>query len=59
MLTGWNDGLAGIPVGSRVMLVIPPALGYGPAGGQPSAGIKKNDTLVFVVDILGSSPANS
>ena len=59
VLTGWNDGLAGIPVGSRVMLVIPPALGYGPAGGQPSAGIEKNDTLVFVVDILGAQPGNS
>jgi FKBP-type peptidyl-prolyl cis-trans isomerase len=59
ILAGWNDGLAGIPVGSRVMLVIPPALGYGPAGGQPSAGILKTDTLVFVVDILAIQPANS
>jgi FKBP-type peptidyl-prolyl cis-trans isomerase len=59
VLTGWNDGLAGVNVGSRVMLVIPPALGYGPEGGQSSAGIKKNDTLVFVVDILGAQPASS
>jgi FKBP-type peptidyl-prolyl cis-trans isomerase len=59
VLTGFNDGLAGIPVGSRVMLVIPPALGYGPAGGQPSAGILKTDTLVFVVDILAVQPANT
>jgi FKBP-type peptidyl-prolyl cis-trans isomerase len=59
VLTGFNDGLAGIPVGSRVMLVIPPALGYGPAGGQPSAGILKTDTLVFVVDILAIQPANT
>lgn len=57
VVTGWNDGLAGVPVGSRVMLVIPPALGYGPAGGQPSAGIQKNDTLVFVIDVLGDQPA--
>jgi FKBP-type peptidyl-prolyl cis-trans isomerase len=59
VLTGWNDGLAGVNVGSRVMLVIPPSLGYGPEGGQSSAGIKKNDTLVFVVDILGAQPASS
>jgi len=52
VLAGWNDGLVGVPVGSRVMLVIPPALGYGPAGGQPRAGITKTDTLVFVVDII-------
>jgi FKBP-type peptidyl-prolyl cis-trans isomerase len=54
VLTGWNDGLPGVRVGSRVMLVIPPSLGYGPEGGESSAGIKKNDTLVFVVDILAA-----
>ncbi len=59
VLTGWNDGLPGVTVGSRVMLVIPPALAYGPAGGEASAGIKKNDTLVFVIDIVGVQPASS
>jgi FKBP-type peptidyl-prolyl cis-trans isomerase len=54
VITGWNQGLPGVRVGSRVMLVVPPALGYGPSGGQPSAGIKKNDTLVFVIDILSA-----
>jgi peptidylprolyl isomerase len=49
----------GVPVGSRVMLVIPPALGYGPAGGQASAGITKTDTLVFVIDVIGGQPASS
>jgi FKBP-type peptidyl-prolyl cis-trans isomerase len=57
VLPGLSNAMAGIPVGSRVMVVIPPALGYGPAGGQPSAGIKKNDTLVFIVDVLGDQPA--
>lgn len=57
VLPGLSDALAGIPVGSRVMVVIPPALGYGPEGGQSSAGIKKTDTLVFIVDVLGSQPA--
>lgn len=57
VLPGLSNALAGVPVGSRVMVVIPPALGYGPAGGQASAGIKKNDTLVFVVDVLGDQPA--
>jgi peptidylprolyl isomerase len=59
VIAGWNQGLAGVPVGSRVMLVIPPALGYGPAGGQPSAGITKTDSLVFVIDVLGRQPAGS
>lgn len=56
VLPGWTQGLTGIPIGSRVMLVIPPSLGYGPSGGNASAGIQKNDTLVFVVDVLGSAP---
>jgi FKBP-type peptidyl-prolyl cis-trans isomerase len=58
VVPGWNDGLVGVPVGSRVMLVIPPSLGYGPEGGQASAGIEKNDTLVFVVDVLGVQRAS-
>lgn len=58
VVKGWNEGLAGVPVGSRVMLVIPPALAYGKTG-QASAGIKGTDSLVFVIDVLGSAPAGS
>jgi peptidylprolyl isomerase len=50
--------LAGVPVGSRVMLVIPPAEGYGKAG-QAQAGIKGTDTLVFVIDVLAAIPATT
>ncbi len=52
VIAGWDQGLVGKHVGDRVLLVIPPALGYGPSGGQSSAGIGKDDTLVFVVDIV-------
>ncbi len=52
---GFADGLKGVPVGSRVMIVIPPSLGYGKSGNS-SAGIKGTDTLVFVVDVLGLQP---
>lgn len=55
VVEGFSDGLKGVPVGSRVMIVIPPKLGYG-KGGQSSAGIKGTDTLVFVVDVLGVQP---
>jgi len=57
VIAGFSQGLTGVPVGSRVMLVIPPSLGYGPAGGNANAGIQKTDTLVFVVDVLGSAKA--
>jgi FKBP-type peptidyl-prolyl cis-trans isomerase len=57
VITGWDKGLIGQTVGSRVMLVVPPAEGYGKTGSS-QAGIKGTDTLVFVVDILGAiSPA--
>jgi FKBP-type peptidyl-prolyl cis-trans isomerase len=58
IIPGWDDGLAGVPVGSRVMLVIPPADGYG-SSGNSSAGINGTDTLVFVVDILDAVNGNS
>ena len=53
---GGNTGLVGVPVGSRVMLVVPPKEGYGKTG-QKSAGIKGTDTLVFVIDILATTAA--
>lgn len=54
VIAGWDQGLVGKHVGDRVLLVVPPSLGYGPQGGQPSAGIGAKDTLVFVVDIVAS-----
>jgi peptidylprolyl isomerase len=53
VILGWDKGLVNQTVGSRVMLVIPPADGYGKTG-SPQAHIKGTDTLVFVVDILGA-----
>jgi FKBP-type peptidyl-prolyl cis-trans isomerase len=54
VIPAWNTGLVGVPVGSRVMLVVPPAEGYKKAG-NPQAGITGTDTLVFVVDILATA----
>ncbi len=51
VIPGWDKGLVGQTVGSRVMLSIPPADGYGSAGSS-QAGIKGTDTLAFVVDII-------
>ncbi|HEX3491529.1 MAG TPA: FKBP-type peptidyl-prolyl cis-trans isomerase [Streptosporangiaceae bacterium] len=52
VIPGWDRGLAGLPAGSRVLLVIPPRLGYGQAGDAPDVGPR--DTLVFVIDILAA-----
>ncbi|PKH40501.1 peptidylprolyl isomerase [Nocardioides alpinus] len=54
VIDGWDQRLVGRTVGSRVILEIPPAQGYG-AEGNEQAGIKGTDTLFFVVDILGAS----
>ncbi|MBC9725878.1 FKBP-type peptidyl-prolyl cis-trans isomerase [Streptomyces sp. TRM68367] len=51
VVKGWAQGLTGKKVGSRVLIVIPPELGYGNNPPQGS-GIKKDSTLVFSVDIL-------
>jgi FKBP-type peptidyl-prolyl cis-trans isomerase len=50
---GLIQAMVGRAVGSRLLVVVPPALGYG-AGGNPRAGIAAKDTLVFVIDILGT-----
>jgi peptidylprolyl isomerase len=52
-IQGWDKALVGVKVGSRVLLVVPPADGYGTAG-ETQAGISGTDTLVFVVDVLGA-----
>jgi peptidylprolyl isomerase len=50
VIQGWDQGVEGMKVGGRRMLVIPPDLGYGPDGSPPV--IKPNETLVFVIDLL-------
>ena len=54
VIPGWDKGLVGQTVGSRILLVVPPADGYG-AKGSPPIGPK--DTMVFVVDILAATGA--
>ncbi|TFD72062.1 peptidylprolyl isomerase [Cryobacterium fucosi] len=54
VVPGFAQGLIGQTVGSQVVIVIPPALGYGTTG-NTTAGITGTDTLVFVVDILASA----
>jgi peptidylprolyl isomerase len=54
VVAGFKQALEGQTIGSRVLVIIPPALGYGSAG-SPQGGILGTDDLVFVVDILGQS----
>lgn len=57
VIDGWDEGIALLDEGDRALLVIPPELGYGPAG---TGGIPPNATLYFeveLVDVLEGGPA--
>jgi peptidylprolyl isomerase len=53
VIAGWDRGVAGMKVGGRRRLVIPPHLGYGDRGA--GGAIKPGETLIFVVDLVGVS----
>ena len=55
VIPGWVQGLAGMRVGGRRELIIPPALAY---KNQANGTIPANSTLIFVIDLLGLSPAS-
>lgn len=50
VISGWDEGVAGMKVGGRRRLTIPPHMGYGSRGA--GGVIKPNETLVFVVDLV-------
>ena len=51
VIAGWDQGVAGMKVGGRRRITIPPMLGYGKRGAGGAIG--PDETLVFVVDLVG------
>jgi peptidylprolyl isomerase len=54
VIKGWDRALLGATVGTRMVIAVPPDLGYGEKG-NPDAGIKRTDTLYFVIDVLATA----
>jgi peptidylprolyl isomerase len=55
LIPGWKIGLAGVKVGSRVLMQIPPAYAYGAQGSGST--IPANATLWFVIDVVKATGA--
>jgi peptidylprolyl isomerase len=53
VIAGWDQGVAGMRVGGRRRLTIPPSLAYGSRGAGGAIG--PEETLVFVVDLVAVS----
>jgi peptidylprolyl isomerase len=51
VIRGWDEGVAGMKVGGRRRITIPPDMAYGARGAGGVIG--PNETLVFVVDLIG------
>jgi len=50
LISGWVAGMEGMKVGGRRELILPPVDGYGDT--SPGTGIAKNDTLIFIIDLV-------
>jgi peptidylprolyl isomerase len=51
VIQGWGEGLVGQNVGSRLLLIVPPSLGYGGVGTE---AVPPSSTLIFLIDLLGA-----
>ena len=53
VIAGWEQGVLGMKVGGKRLLIVPPHLGYGTADYGP---IPANSTLIFEVELMSVDP---
>ena len=58
-LAGLDRALVGVPVGSRVLVVLPPSAGFGNVSSNLPTGVTKSDTAILVFDVRAAYPANA
>ena len=56
VIPGWEQGIAGMQVGGKRLLLIPPNLAY---GSQDYGPIPGNSTLMFEIDVISITPGPS
>ncbi len=56
VIKGWDEGVAGMKVGEKKKLTVPPNLGY---GAREMGKIPANSTLLFDIEVIGVKPANA
>lgn len=56
VIPGWDQGVVGVQVGTKRLLIVPPDLAYGPQDYGPIPG---NSTLVFEIDVISITPGPS
>lgn len=58
VIEGWTKGLSKQKIGAKIVVIVPPEMGYGKSGGNANAGIGRDDVIAFYVEIVDAYGIN-